>query len=167
MFNKLLNLFRCKPKSNSIYLPLEYIERVNWYNPKCKISKHFTVHEATYLPRDYLYHYPSPEEKKEIVYLALIMDQLREIYGPIIVHSWIRPTYYNKLVKGSMHSAHLTGQGIDFHFKEYEGVEGCNKARKLLVDKLEKYNIRMEDKPDSTWLHIDTKPVLHKRFFKP
>lgn len=149
---------------------------IDWKNPTAKISKHFTVHEATYLPSWNVYHTPSEQEKENIVKLALVMDKIRDYIGkPIIIHVWIRPILnspghekhgqdYNLFVKGAKMSAHKTGLGVDWHAKDYS----CDYVRRLLQQKLEEFNIRVEDLPGSNWVHTDIKtPVNNNRYFKP
>ena len=63
---------------------------MDWTNPKTKISKYFTVHEATYLPSWKIYHTPSEAEKTEIVKLAQVMDIIRERIGGLDSKSEIR-----------------------------------------------------------------------------
>lgn len=153
---------------------------VNWNDPNAKISKYFTVHEATFLPSWRIYHRPSDEEKKEILKLAKVMDTIRERFGkPIIVHCWIRPKTvncpghvrhgqdYNLFVGStSTKSGHIFGQAIDFHVSGYDGPSGCHEARQKILPWLEELSIRMEDIAGG-WVHVDTKPVGYKRFFKP
>ncbi len=150
---------------------------INWSDPKEKISKHFTVKEATYLPSWKVYHTPSEDEKEEIVKLAKIMDIIRDRIGkPIVVHVWIRPIQanipgdsrngenYNLFIGSkSKRSGHIFGQAIDFHVK---GVSDFTALRILIKPWLDELNIRMED-IEGNWIHIDTKPVGHNRFFKP
>jgi hypothetical protein len=71
---------------------------VDWSNPECKISKHFTVKEATYLNSWHTYHHPTDDQKEAILQIAEKMDaisaKLAEITGKEIsinVHAWIRP----------------------------------------------------------------------------
>ena len=158
----------------------EEIFMINWNDPKCKISKHFTVHEATFLPSWRIYHLPSDEEKVEIVKLAKVMDKLRDkLNKPFIVHCWMRPKKvncqestrhgqdYNVFVGSrSTKSGHIFGQAVDFHVSGMSGTNGCNLAREEIKPELEKLDIRMED-IQGGWVHIDTKPVGHARFFKP
>jgi hypothetical protein len=99
-------------------------DSIDWSNPKSKISKFFTVGEATYLPRLKEYYSPTEEEKQNIVSLALKLDKIRELVNdPIIVSIWVRPTNhmsngaeidYNKLIGGAKSSAHITGEAVDF-----------------------------------------------------
>lgn len=153
---------------------------IDWSNPKAKISKYFTVHEATYLPSWRIYHTPSEEEKAEIIKLAKIMDILREKIGkPFIVHVWIRPKsvncptseYHGKdynlfIGSKSTKSGHIFGQAIDFHVSGFAGPKGCNQIRSRILPYLNELEIRMED-IDGGWVHIDTKPKGFARFFKP
>lgn len=153
---------------------------IDWNDKKAKISKHFTVHEATFLPSWRIYHTPSEEEKKEIIKLAKIMDGIRDDLGKaIIVHVWIRPKKvncpghardgqdYNVFIGStSKKSAHIFGKGIDFHVSGHSGPAGCKEIRDKLEPKLESLGVRMED-INGGWVHLDTNPVGYKRFFKP
>lgn len=148
---------------------------IDWSNPKAKISKYFTVGEATYLPSWKAYHQPTEEEKACILKLAATMDKVRELLKrPIIVNVWIRPKFanisghpkngqnYNKFIGGASKSAHKLGRAVDFHVK---GMD-CRTARGLLISKLKELDIRLEN-IDGPWLHIDNMPVKFNRFFKP
>ena len=156
------------------------INMIDWNNPKSKISKYFTVHEATFLPSWRCYHTPTEEEKSEIIKLANIMDIIRKRIGkPIIVHCWIRPSSVNcpsnarhrqdyNLFIGSISktSGHIFGQAIDFHVMKHGGPDECEKMRNTILPWLEELDIRME-KMHGGWIHIDTKPVKNARYFKP
>jgi len=153
---------------------------IDWTNSEQKISKYFKVKEVLLLPSWGVYHVPSEQEKEEIVKLAQIMDIIREKFNASIsVHCWIRPTsancpgsrYHGKnynleVGSTSTKSGHIFGMAIDFHVKGYEGKDGCAKVRAALEPILESLDIRMED-IDGSWVHVDTKPVISKRFFKP
>ena len=170
----ILNFFKMFGKKE------EEIFMINWNDPKCKISKYFTVHEATFLPSWRIYHLPSDEEKEEIVKLAKVLDKLREkLNKPFIVHCWMRPKKvncqssprhgqdYNVFIGSrSTKSGHIFGQAVDFHVSGMAGPNGCNLVRQEIMPELEKLDIRMED-IQGGWVHIDTKPVGHKRFFRP
>lgn len=150
---------------------------IDWSNPKAKISKHFTVHEALWLPSWSVYHAPSELEKASILQLASAMDRVRDFIGsPIRVHVWIRPSSlnspghpmhgqnYNAFVKGAPGSAHRYGKGIDW---SSPGVS-CDDLRAKLLPKLEEFKLCMEDLPGSNWVHNDTfLPRKTGRFFKP
>jgi len=150
---------------------------VNWKDPKAKISKHFTVKEALYLPAWEVYHVPSDAEKVEIKKTAEKMDLIREYLDrPIIVHCWVRPKSanvpgskwdkknYNAFVGGAPGSAHPEGKAVDFHAARVT----CGEIRHLLLSQLKEFDVRMEDL-ESNWVHIDTRPPALKRsrFFKP
>lgn len=168
---------------------------IDWSNPKAKISKFFTVHDAVYLPSWESYHRPSEEEKARIVFVAKKMDAIREFLNqPIAVHVWCRPAKasipgskwdgrnYNRYVYETFvwkhlseerrqqmkepNSAHVTGEGVDWSVVGKRDAKSCAEIRKLLVPKLEEFGIRMEDNAGA-WIHIDVRPVVNRRFFKP
>ena len=149
---------------------------INWTDPNSKVSTHFNVKDCLYLPqwsrlaneKDGL----TQEIKDNLVNLCAKMEVIRTFFGnkPIIVHCMYRPIEYNKLVGGSNASGHLKGLAIDFHIQGLEGNEGCDTARKYLLPHLEEFNIRMEDissKNSRGWIHLDLKPVVTTRYFKP
>lgn len=157
------------------------VDSVNWDDPKSKISDHFTVHEALWLPSWRVYHAPSEEEKTNILRMAASLDCVRkQLNRAVIVHCWIRPTKvncpgnkkyhgknYNKFVGStSIKSAHITGEAVDYHVSGFSGPKGCNTIRVSLVPFLERYGMRMED-IDGAWIHNDIKPVKVNRFYKP
>lgn len=150
---------------------------INWQDPKCKISPHFTVKDATYLPSWDIYHKPSEEEKEAILKTAAKMELIREyIDKPIFINCWIRPEYvncpgstyhgrsYNAFIGGAPKSAHRFGLAVDFHVAALTASD----ARSLLMPKLEEFGIRMENLDRASWVHIDLNPPVNKnRYFKP
>ncbi len=183
-----------KPTKSSKPKTKRNIGKIDWKNPQCKISKHFTVKEATYLPAWRVYHKPSVAEKKEILKLAKRMDVVRDfLEKPIRVHVWMRPAKvnapgtkyhgknYNRDVyvriwkkrglsaaqiakKKATNSAHKYGMAIDWSPK---GMK-CAAARKQMVPKLKGWGkLRMED-IKGNWIHNDThKSKSGRLFFKP
>lgn len=154
---------------------------IDWNNYTSKITEHFTVHDALYLPSWRIYHTPSDAEKNEIIKTAGVMEKIRKIFNsPIIIHCWMRPLVtncptsveyngknYNKFVGSkATNSPHITGQAVDFHVIGYEGPDGCKRAREIILPHLVEFDIRMEDQFGG-WIHVDTKPVINSRFFKP
>ena len=149
---------------------------IDWTDPKCKVSKYFSVKEAIWLPQwarlaneaDGL----TGEIKDNLISLLIKMDNIRELLGkPVTVHCCFRPPIYNTLVKGAKNSAHLKGLAIDFSSDvtpEALGVD-CNKIREILIPKLEELDIRLEDNGNlAPWVHIDLyKPFNNNRYFKP
>jgi hypothetical protein len=154
------------------------LPQIDWSDLEAPISKFFKVKDALYLHSWNIYHIPSEEEKKEIVSFAATLDTIVERFGEINIHCWIRPTKvncsdpkyqgkdYNKEKKGSSVSGHIKGKAADFNFVDQEGVEACAKMRAKLQPWLEPLGLRMEDIV-GPWIHLDNKPVVGKRFFKP
>lgn len=155
-------------------------EEIEWEDKNSPVSEHFRVHESLWLPSWRIYHDPSDEEKSEIVKTAEKMEHIRALFSsPIFVHCWIRPLRvnapdtkwhgenYNRAIGStSTRSAHIFGKAVDFHVGGMQGPEKCDLARQMMVPHLEEWDIRMED-IHGGWIHIDTNPVGHRRFFKP
>lgn len=153
---------------------------IDWSDKAAKISEHFTVHEATWLPSFRCYHEPSEDEKFEIIALADVMEQVRELFNsPIQIHCWIRPLKvnapgtkwhnknYNRAIGSrATKSAHIFGQAVDFHVCGYSGATKCNEGRKKLLPYIAEFGVRMENL-NGSWIHLDTYPVKNKRFFRP
>lgn len=143
---------------------------IDWTNPKDKVSNHFTIREALWLPQwnrladasDGL----DKQIKLNIIELANRMDSIRELLAAAInVHCWYRPSDYNELVKGATNSSHKLGKAVDFDVTGFT----CDQIRTKLEPHLEFYQLRMEQMPGGTWVHLDTRdpgPSGH-RFFKP
>lgn len=146
---------------------------IDWANPKGKVSTYFTVHDLLYLPKwDRLANVSdglTDHIKLHLVTLALKMDVVRLFLGsPIIPHVTYRPPAYNKLIGGASESAHMclgNYAAMDFHAFTFD----CDNVRGKLVPMLEQYGMRMENRPQSNWVHMDTKPppTGGHRFFLP
>lgn len=137
------------------------------------ISKHFTSHEALFLPS---WNREATESdglddsvRTNLKDLFSRMDQVRDHFNkPIRVHCAYRPEEYNKLVHGAANSAHKYGQACDF---DVEGMS-CDDVRAEILKSgmLESLNMRMEDNgAGAPWIHLDTRavPAGHNRYFKP
>jgi len=75
---------------------------IDWENPSCKISEHFTVKDAVYLNSWKAYHKPSEEQKQAMVSIALGIDKAVDAVGQelgkpmqVNVHAFIRPEVAN------------------------------------------------------------------------
>lgn len=135
---------------------------IDWTNINSQVTEHFTVHELTYLPSWLIHHIPSDEEKLNLIALATKMELVRAfIEKPINVHVTIRPTSvncpgpyngrnYNSLVGGAPKSGHVLGKSMDFNFYEMQ----CDEGRMLLLPKLEEFDLRMEKRDGSNWIHL-------------
>jgi len=155
---------------------------INFSNPLEKISRYFTIKDATHLPKWNVLHMPSKREMIELTKLFEKMDIIRDtVRLPILVHCSIRPTSvvcnnaqyngknYNEAIGSTAtKSAHIFGQACDFHVVGFEDTKGCAEMRKKIQPILEKLGLRMENITGS-WIHVDTYPVKAggKRFFIP
>lgn len=96
--------------------------KIDWNNPKAKISKYFTVWEVTKSdPR----RIPTvgSEVEREILKLAIELDKIREDWGGVIlVNSWYRPPVVNRAVGGSPYSQHLYGRAVDIRPSNRESL---------------------------------------------
>ena len=129
--------------------------------PGCK---HFRWREFLWLPQWSVHVFPTDNQALNLIEVAETMEDIRALLGgrSITVTSGLRPYLYNKLIKGSLYSAHKLGRACDFQVK---GLS-ANKVRKKLVQHLDELGIRMEDLHGSNWIHIDTKfPGPSGRFF--
>ncbi len=142
---------------------------LDWSNPASKVSEYFTVRECLWLPT---WKRMANEEdglndsvKSNLITLCKTMDKIRDVLGqPIAVHCMYRPGPYSKLVGGSETDVHTLGQAIDFDCNPHMT---CDEVKTKLLPLLEQYGLRMEDNGvGSGWVHLDTHPVGHARFFK-
>lgn len=89
--------------------------KIDWSNPDCKISKYFSVLEATKGELARTPH-PASTEAANIIKLAAELDKLREAFGSAIgVTSWNRPPVINEAVGGVENSQHITGGAADIY----------------------------------------------------
>lgn len=129
--------------------------------------KNFKWREALYL-RQWGYHaLPDEDITRNIIKTAHKMQAIRDIMGsPIIITSWYRPAEYNKFIGSSAPntSYHISGLACDFVVK---GIM-ADAVREMLLDFLDRLDLRMEDLDGANWVHIDLgKPGKTGRFFKP
>ena len=128
-------------------------------------NKNFKWREALYLRSMDMYVLPDEDTALNIIATANKMQAIRDILGkPIKVTSWYRPEKYNAFIGSkSKTSYHIQGLACDFM------VNGMlsDAVRELLLDFLDGLDIRMEDLPGASWVHIDLGRVITNRFFKP
>jgi hypothetical protein len=161
---------------------------INWFNPKDKVSKYFTVHEALYLPTWGIYHTPSETEQINIISTALVMDEVREILDrPIIVHAWVRPIKvdnissprhgmnYNNAIGGAGKSAHVDGLAVDWHC---EGLT-IDETMDIIQPKCEELEFSLENNGSVSriannggmggprnWVHLQIRPLVFKPYWR-
>ena len=85
-------------------------------NEKLKMAKYFTVAEmlkSETAEKNQINNTPSVEVQQNIEELLVVLDSLREFYGPIKITSGYRCAELNKLVGGSPTSAHVIGYAAD------------------------------------------------------
>lgn len=110
---------------------------------------------------------PPPEVRKNIELVAVKLERIcHDFKANAFVTSFYRPETYNKLIGGAQQSMHIDGGAIDFWLEGWN----CNKLREALEPKLEQYQIRLENKKDASWLHIDIRDpskTFGSRYFIP
>jgi len=142
---------------------------INWANPQCKITPHFTVKEALWLRKwgriANAYDGLTSEHKANLVDLFNKMELVRTYFNrPVHVTSAFRPYSYNKLIGGATHSAHIYGMAVDWYINNMSG----DVTRYWLVRKLNAWDMRCENSPRTTWVHLDIRePLANGRFFRP
>lgn len=131
-----------------------------------RLSKFFTLTECLFLPSwgrvaneaDGL----TDEILANLKILCRKMDKVRLLVEvPIVVHCAYRPPEYNKQVGGAPNSWHMKGMAMDFHASYWD----CDYVRSKLRPHLEELEMRMENLPGSSWIHMDI--GTGTRYFKP
>lgn len=143
---------------------------INWSDPKSKITPHFSVKEALWLPSwgrladesDGL----DDTIKANIIQTCELLEKIRDHVKAksINIHSFYRPLKYNVTIGGATKSQHILGCAADFSIP---GTD-CEDLRKFILPMvLDIWQCRMELKTPS-WVHVDTKVVDRQyRTFNP
>ena len=106
---------RHEPPSESTREAFNPEAPIDWHNPKCKVSRYFTVREVTQGDSRRIPEKGSQVEDN-ILKLARELDKVREAWGkPIGVTSWYRPPAVNREVGGVSNSQHLYGLAADIY----------------------------------------------------
>lgn len=131
-------------------------------------AENFFWGEALWLNRWQLYALPSPSIEQNIIELAQRLELVRSFLGaPLRITSWFRPHPYNDFIGGAQRSQHMLGRAVDFVVFDTES----DKVRTLLYPKLAEFNLRMENMPGASWVHVDMACTenmpLTQRFFTP
>lgn len=130
-----------------------------------QLESNFKLGEFLWLPQWEIYAFPTETQYIKICLLANKMQMIRDLFDcPINIHCALRPQHYNNLVGGAKNSQHLYGAACDFDVEDMD----CDSARIQLLDKLDEFEIRMEDLPGASWIHIDLNYSKDgNSFFKP
>ena len=127
-------------------------------------TKNFYWYEALYQNRWKTHVIPPDYVLKNILKTAQKAQMIRNFLQlPMLVTSWYRVPAYNVMIGGAEESAHTEGKGLDFMCPNLRADE----VRKRLKPKLKEFDIRMENLPGASWVHVDWKPVGTARFFRP
>lgn len=99
-----------------------------------KISKYFTLREATYsatAEKLKIENSPNDIELANIKNTAESMDSIRALLAnPVLVSSWFRSNKLNAAIDGSLTSSHLSGKAVDFSCPAFGTIEEvCKKIR--------------------------------------
>lgn len=137
---------------------------IDWTDPSCAVSAHFTVHECTWLPTDQTHYVPNEDEQADLIRTCALMEKVRDLFQqPVNVHVMIRPAAYNKKIGGAPNSAHIFGLACDFDV----AGENCDDVREKLAPLLSDWNCRMERAPGTNWVHLDLHAPNPNRYFIP
>ena len=129
-----------------------------------KITKNFLWSEFLLLPRWGFHAFPTKEQQSELIIIASKLQKIREILKcPVYITSGLRPIVYNRLIGGADNSYHTMGKAVDFKTHKFS----ADKIRFGIAHRLDELDIRMEKKPQSNWVHIDTGTVHNARYFIP
>jgi len=159
-------------------------------DPDAMISEYFSFREALYLPTWGRMGCVADGLTLEVLqrlgwFLREKIDPLRDWLGVIHTHSMWRPKAYNAdpKIRGAVCSTHMAlvdhkgnplkpkdrVAAIDFHVEGFRGPKGCDKIRSRILLDLGERGLRMEDRPGSNWVHLDSGapiPPLYHRFVK-
>ena len=122
------------------------------------MAKYFTLAEmlkSETAEKNQINNTPSVEVEQNIEELLLVLDGLREFYGPIRITSGYRCTELNKLVGGSPTSAHVIGYAADL-----QPIQGSFEEFKAsVIDWLDKSGVKfdqciIERNKNTQWVHF-------------
>jgi len=122
------------------------------------LSDHFTLEELTVTQVRGVSNEPTSNVLETLKSTAWRMEKVRAILNqPIIVTSGYRSPLVNKIVGGSMSSAHMTGHAVDFICPKFgTPLQIC----KELSDKRHGLEFDQIIEEEGRWVHISFKEPL-------
>ena len=122
-----------------------------------RLSEHFTLEELTVTQVRDVSNQPSARTVLEALkHTAEMMEQVRQLLGgrPIIVTSGYRSSLVNKIVGGSMTSAHMTGHACDFICPGFGTPERIALAIRDSAIRFDQLIF------EETWVHLSFAPAM-------
>jgi hypothetical protein len=111
----------------------------------------------------------TPVDGMDIIKLTALCEKMENIRIlldiPINVHCMFRSHDYNKQIGAPPNDVHSMNLACDF---DCLPKMTCDEVKAKLLPQLEQLGIRMENNGvGASWVHIDTHPVIHQRYFNP
>jgi len=134
-----------------------------------QLTDNFTLWEATYsetATRLDINNQPDDQQFLNIKEAAKNLELVRNVTGPLRIHSWLRQPDVNVAVGGSKVSSHMAGWAIDCsspnnHYTPYQLCEMVIKADIKFDQLIHEYG---------RWMHISFAPEMRQQvltIFKP
>lgn len=126
-------------------------------------SDNFRWRELLWLHEWEIYAYPAVEHYGNLLDLCRKLELIRKALStPLTIVSGYRPAHYNEWIGGAKESQHCLGAAADFQSPKFS----ADFMRTRLKPMLDSFHIRMENAPNTNWVHIDLRePLLGGRFF--
>ncbi len=118
------------------------------------LTKHFSIAEMTQsqeAQRRGINNTPGPDIRRNLLYLALWLEDLRALMGhnPVLISSGYRSPALNKAVKGAKNSLHTKGLAADFTAPRFgTPLDVCRFIAGLEVLQFEELIY------EGTWVHV-------------
>lgn len=143
------------------------IPQVDWTNPNCPVTTHFTVKDACFLHN--WNRLATIEEGMDTLKLETLCKKLEEIRTllnvPMNIHSMFRSEKYNqeqKIFMPTGRDVHALSCAADFDCAPHLTIE---QVKEILIPKLEELGIRLEY-GTTNWVHLDLRaPGPSSRYF--
>jgi len=121
------------------------------------LTPHFTLEEMTATQVRGVDNTPTPEVQKTLLATATQLESVRTLLGkPININSGYRSVKVNEVVGGAPHSAHITGNAVDFICPKFgTPLEICIAIEKSPL----KFDQMIQE---GTWVHLSFAPALRR-----